>query len=216
MPNAYYGLLTSDRTNPRSKAVPTIVDRTRASVDDFADRTGDLRNRSRILAQDVAEIHSDALSAQLDARTEAAAKRSVQELLEGLATEGFSWRDIARAASVTVPAVRKWRRGEPASGTNRRSLARFAAFVEMLATEHMINDVASWMDMPIGESTLTGIDAYCSDAKVAVQYAAEQITSDGLLNHIDPDWRSKIDNRFEIMTAGDGERMIRLRTERKG
>lgn len=210
-------LLTGDRTRAESVAPPLFEPPTRTSLAELADRTGFLRSATRTLVDDVAEVHDGVLEVQLESRTDEAAKRGVPELLDELADLGFSWREIARAVGVTIPAVRKWRRGGSATGPNRRAIARFLAFVDVLRSDHLVDEVPSWLEMPIGGTTLTGIDAYCAGEElVLLQHAAGHVTSDELLDRLDPTWRSTVDDRFEIITADDGEPMIRMRAEDEG
>lgn len=210
-------LLTGDRTRAESVVPPLFDEPTRTSLDELADRTGFLRSATRTLVDDVAEVHDGVLEVQLDARTDEAAKRAVPELLGELAELGFSWREIARAVGVTIPAVRKWRQGGAATGPNRRAIARLLAFVDVMSSDHLVDDVPSWMEMPIGGTALTGIDAYCAgEERLLLQLAAGHLTSDELLDRLDPTWRSTADDRFEIITADDGQPMIRMRAEEEG
>lgn len=210
-------LLTGDRTRAES-VVPSLFEPpTRTSLDELADRTGFLRSATQTLVDDVAEVHDGVLEVQLESRTDEAAKRSVPELLDELAALGFSWREIARAVGVTVPAVRKWRGGGSAAGSNRRAIARLLAFVDVLSSDHLVDGVPSWMEMPIGGTALTGFDAYCAgEERLLLQHAAGHVSSDGLLDRLDPSWRSTVDDRFEIVTADDGEPMIRMRADDEG
>lgn len=210
-------LLTGDRTRAESVVPPLFEPPTRTSLDKLADRTGFLRSATRTLIDDVAEVHDGVLEVQLEARTDEAAKRAVPELLNELAELGFSWRAIARAVGVTIPAVRKWRGGGAATGTNRRAIARLLAFVDVLGSDHLVDDVPSWMEMPIGGTSVTGIDAYCAgEERLLLQHAAGHVSSEELLDRVDPSWRSKTDDRFEIVTADDGEPMIRMRADGEG
>lgn len=210
-------LLTGDRTRAES-VVPTVFEPpTRTSLDELADRTGSLRSATRMLVEDVAEVHDGVLEVQLESRTDEAAKRAVPDLLDELADLGFSWREIARAVGVTIPAVRKWRTGGSATGSNRRVIARLLAFVDVLSADHLVDDVPSWMEMPIGGTPLNGIDAYCAgEERMLLLHAAGHVSSEQLLDRLDPSWRSKQDDRFEIVTADDGEPMIRMRSNDEG
>lgn len=210
-------LLTSDRT--RSDSIfPPVLDRpTRTTQDEIADQAGFLRSAARSLSEDANDLHSRALDVQLEARTDEAAKRSVPELLSELADLGLSWRDIARLVGVSVPAVRKWRNGESTTGPNRRSVARLLAFIDVLRSDHMVQDVASWIEMPLAGSAVTGLDVYVAGrCDLLFSYAENHLTSEQVLDQMDPDWRASLDDRFEVYTADDGEAAIRLRTEPRG
>jgi transcriptional regulator with XRE-family HTH domain len=147
-------------------------------------------------------------------RADAAARRSPVHLLDELADRGFSWTSVARVVGVSIPAVRKWRHGNPPSGENRRKLALLVAFVGVLEEDHLIGDGASWLDMPLADSSSTGIDVLAAGkAHALMQYAAEHISSSELLDSALPTWRDALDDRFEVYEAPDGQPAIRMRTE---
>jgi hypothetical protein len=210
-------LLTGDRTRADS-VVPTLFEPpTRTSFDELAEHAGHLRSATRLLTQNVAEVHDEVLDVQLEARTEEAAKRSVPELLSELAALGFSWRDIARLVGVTVPALRKWRLGGSTTGGHRRAIARLLAFVDVLRSDHLVNHVSSWLEMPIGDSDLNGIDVYSAgEDRRLLLHAAGHLSSEELLDQFDPSWRDKQADRYEIVTADDGEPIIRVRADNEG
>jgi transcriptional regulator with XRE-family HTH domain len=206
-------LLTGDRTRADAVVSRTFEGPTRTSQDALVEEAGFLRDVTRHLSNETADYHDRAIGVQLEARTDEAAKRSLPELLTELADKGFAWRDIARLVGVTVPALRKWRNGEPATGVHRRAVARLLAFVDVLRSDHLVQDPPSWMEMPLGESTKTGLDLYASGhAKLLLVHAAGHLSSDELLDRVAPDWRQAVDDRFEIGTATDGETFIRLKT----
>lgn len=192
-----------------------IVKETRLSdADILANETGALRSDVGVLSEDVAQVHEDSLRLQLASRTDVAARRSPVRLLDELAAWGFSWTAIARVVGVSIPAVRKWRQGNPPSGENRRNLALLVAFVGVLEEDYLIGDGASWLDIPLGESTFTGIDLLAAgQAQGLMQYAAGYLGSNDLLDSALPAWRDTLDDRFEVYEAQDGERAIRMRTE---
>ena len=192
-----------------------IIQRTRLSdADILANEAGALRSDVGLLSEDVAQVHGDSLRLQLESRADAAARRSPVRLLDELADWGFSWTSIARVVGVSIPAVRKWRHGNPLSGENRRNLALLVAFVGVLEEDYLIADGASWLDMPLAESSFTGIDVLAAgQAHGLMQYAAGHISSSDLLDGALPTWRDTLDDRFEVYEAQDGERAIRMRTE---
>lgn len=206
--------LTVEPTSARSVNTPRIDQPTRLSPDVMANETGTLRQDVSFLSRDIAQVHGDSLRIQLDSRTDEAAKRAPADLLSELADLGFSWTAIARIVGVSIPAIRKWRHGETATGDNRRMLARLVALVGVLENDHLISDVASWLDMPLAESNFTGIDVL-ADGQVhdLVEYAAQHIDGAELLDRALPAWRDGQSNRFEVYRAEDGERAIRMRTE---
>lgn len=206
--------LTTEPTSAASVHTLHIDQPTRISPDVMASRAGALRSGVGILSQDVAQVHGDSLRLQLESRTAEAAKRAPTDLLSELADSGFSWTSIARIVGVSIPAMRKWRRGEAAAGPNRQKLARLVALVAVLESDHLISDVASWLDIPLAGSSFTGIDVLAAESVYdLVEYAARHIESAELLDRCLPDWRNSLGNRFEVYRAGDGERAIRMRSE---
>lgn len=204
-------LLTGDRTRADAVVSPTIDRPTRTSQDELAERAGVLRGQARFLVDDVADVHDQAMEIQLESRTDEATKRSVVDLLDELASLGFAWREIARLVGVSIPAVRKWRHGGAVTGSNRRAVARLLAFVDVIRSDHLVQEVASWMEIPIAGSSLTGIDVYARGAgKLLLLQAAGHITSEELLDRIEPSWRTPPDDRFEITSGSDGEPIIRM------
>ena len=196
---------------------PRLVQGTRLSdTDILTNKAGALRSDVGVLSEDVAQVHGDSLRLQFESRADAAARRSPVRLLDELADRGFPWTSIARVVGVSIPAVRKWRRGNPISGDNRRNLALLVAFVGVLEEDYLVRDGASWLDMPLAESSFTGIDVLAAgQAHALMQYAAGHISSSDLLDSALPTWRDTLDDRFEVYEAQDGERAIRMRTEGK-
>lgn len=206
--------LVDEPTSATSVNTPHIDQPTRLSPDVMANVTGALRQNVGLLSQNVARVHGNSLDIQLESRTDEAAKRAPADLLSELADLGFSWTAIARVVGVSIPAVRKWRHGEPASGENRRKIAQLVALVGVLENDHLIDDVASWLDMPLAGSSFTGIDVLAGgQLSDLVEYAAQHMDGAELLDRSNPDWRDTIDNRFEVYRMGDGERSIRMQSE---
>lgn len=210
--NSPTSLEATPPTASSAVTTPKIDQPTRLSPDVVADSAGALRSDVLQLSADVAETHNRLLDIQLEARTDEAAKRSPLDLLGELSDLGFAWTSIARLVGVSVPGLRKWRQGESVSGDNRRRLARVVAFVNILNRHHMVSDVASWLDMPLADSGLTGIDVFAA-GQIAdlTEYAAQHITGSELLDRTMPEWRDDLETPFEVFTAGDGQRAIRMR-----
>ena len=164
--------LTAEPTSVASVSPRRIAQPTRLSpgvmtyTDVIANEAGALRQSAGMLSRDVARLHGDSLRIQLRARTDEAAKRAPADLLAELGALGFSWTAVARVLGVSIPAVRKWRSGAMASGTNRRKIAEFTALVGVLERDHMIADVASWLEVPLAESSFTGIDVLEAGASI--------------------------------------------------
>ena len=84
----------------------------------------------------------------------------------------------------------------------------------VLEEDHLISNGASWLDMPLAESSFTGIDVLAAaHAHDLMQHAAGHISSSDLLDKALPRWRETLDSRFEVHEAQDGERAIRMPTE---
>lgn len=206
-------LFTADRTRTSVTAdAPARVDRTR-TIDDLVEEAGYLRNVTRVLGDNVAatseeigELHHQAFEAQLNTKARAAAKRPARELLERLAETGFAWRDIARMIGVSVPALRRWRQGESPTGSHLLDIARLLSFTEVLRTDHLIADVACWMEMPlVPDAPLTGVDL-AADGHFADLFdlAAGHERPEAVLDRWQQDWRDRYRSRFEVFEGSDG------------
>lgn len=183
---------------------------------DLTDQVGHLRNVQAVLATDISDVHHRALRVQLDTHTTNISKRRPTELLAELNESGFGWRDVARMLGVSVPALRKWRQGESLTGENRRRIAGLVAFVEILSEDHLVANVASWMEMPVtSEVPLTGIDLYASGHLFTVlDLASQHIIPEQALDQADPGWRDRYQSDFEVFRAGDGQPGVRLRSSK--
>jgi hypothetical protein len=207
--------VTSDATliTGTETTSPDRITRTR-TIDEVVAEAGLLRSQTRLLGDDVAEtnrrvseIHHDAVATQLEKQARLVTKRSVSEMLGELADAGFAWRDIAALASVSVPAVRRWRQGEPPTGQNRLAIARLVALVETLRDEHLVSNVASWMEVPlVPDAPLTAIDlAVAGHLPDVVDVAANHSTGEEVLDRWQPDWRERYRSDYEVFEAPDGE-----------
>lgn len=215
-------LFASDRTRTTVTEVaadtPPERDRTR-TIDDLVEHAGHLRNVTRLLSDDIAatsyeieQLHHQAFEAQLDSMARNAAKRPAREMLEALARRGFAWRDVARMIGVSVPALRRWRQDEPPTGAHLLAIARLLSFTEILRTDHLIADVAAWMEIPlVPGAPLTGIDLACERRFIDLfDLAAGHESAESVLNRWRPSWSATVDSQFEVFTASDGELGLRL------
>jgi len=132
-------------------------------------------------------------------------------MLQQLADSGFSWRDIARLVGVSVPALRKWRQGEAPTGDNRLKIARILAFCDYLTSTCLVEEVASYMEMPLTKNApLTVLDLLAADRyDLAAEYASGHATATQVLDNFEPTWRDRYRSAFEVITASDGELSIR-------
>ena len=208
-------IITSDPTliTGTLTTSPEQVTRTR-TIDEVVAEAGHLRSRGRLLGEGVAdtdrevsELYRQALIEQLDAKARVIAKRSVVEMLNELADTGFAWRDIAALAGVSVPAVRRWRQGEAPTGANRLAVARIVALMETLRDDHLVSDVASWMEVPlVADAPVTAIDlAVAGRLQEVVEIAAGHSTGEDVLDRSQPGWRERYRSESEVFLAPDGE-----------
>lgn len=177
-------------------------------------RAAGLRDVKSIEASDATAKHHEQIVVDLDRRAMVKARQGVPALLEELGRRGFSWRDVARLAAVSVPAVRKWRTGGTFSPERRTDLARVAGLCDLLDEYHVI-DPAGWLATPIIKGVpVTWIDLYMAGlAEQVVDGATPNRQSDPhrLLDSFDPEWREKYRTDYEVFEASDGELSIRAK-----
>lgn len=198
---------------------PPRLERTR-TIQEVVDDIGYLRNRGELLAHDslglhesIGQLHSDSLDEELRSLTVRHAREQLPTLLEQLSTLGFSWRDIAKIAGVSVPAVRKWRRGESATGDNRQRVARIVALCEIASQRYLIADVAGWLETPLHpDAPVTGLDLMASERFDLVLALAHEQSGDPerVLDEFEPGWRARYCSDVEVFTAPDGLPGLRL------
>lgn len=205
-------LITSNQTT-----APERLTRTR-TIDEVVEEVGLLRSRTRLLGDDVTEtdsrardLHQQMVERQLDSRARRLAKRGMGRLLNELAEAGFAWRDIAALAGVSVPAVRRWRQGETPTGEHLLDVGRVVALVELLRDDHLVTDVASWMEMPLAQGApLTAIDlAAAGRLPDVVDVAAGHATGESVLDLWRPGWCEEYRSDLEVFDAADGQPGIR-------
>jgi len=182
----------------------------------MTEEAGHLRNKTAAMNGTLVDVHHRGFRVQLDTRTAKTVKRSMTDLLDELSELGFGWRDIARMVGVSVPALRRWRHGESATGDHRRRVAELVAFVRILGEDHLVADIASWMEVPLTpEAPLTGIDLYSQSHLATIfELASEHVTPEEALDQADPGWRERVDSEYEVFRAGDGQPAIRARGSR--
>jgi hypothetical protein len=193
-------------------ARPNVVTRPVGTGETELGRAAGLRDEKAIEAKDAKLRHHLAIADDLDKRAILKAREGVPALLEELGERGFSWRDVAKLAGVTVPAVRKWRTGAPSSPERRTDLARAAGLCDLLDEFHVV-DPAGWlMTRIVKDVPVTWMDLYRAGlAEWVVDAAAPNRTPDPnrLLDAFDPDWRQKYRTDYEVFEAEDGELSIR-------
>jgi hypothetical protein len=185
-------------------------------ANDLAERAGHLRNQTALVSGDVADIHHESLSIQLDTRLARLATQDPAALLDQLALMGFGWRDIARMVGVSVPALRRWRNGDMPTGENRRAIAQLLALVQIIRDDHLVFAPAFWMEVPISDGApITGIDLYAADRwDIVFDLATHNCTPEEALDAAEPDWRNRYRSDWEVDTAEDGQPFVRLKPDR--
>jgi len=183
---------------------------------DITQEAGHLRNVNAVMGSTLIDVHHRGFRVQLDTHTTKTVKRSMTVLLNELNDLGFGWRDIARMVGVSVPALRRWRKGDSPTGDHRRQVAQLVAFVGILAEDHLVTDVASWMEVPLTHDVpVTAIDLYSGGHLFTIfDLASEHITPERALDQADPGWRERIDTEYEVFRAGDGQPAVRPRASR--
>jgi hypothetical protein len=204
------------RRTPTAAGTETIrgaAPEERPTFASLVSKTAELRDGVAQLDENAKAVDRVVRVEALEESTALAARRDPIEVLEELAAEwGLSWTTIARMVGVSSTAVRKWRRGDPITGTNRRRLARVLAFLMWLRATYPVGDPASWLDMPIADaSTLTITDLYAANRiDLVFELVGGRMNSTAVLDAFDPDWRVAYaaDDRFEVVLAPDGEPAI--------
>lgn len=179
----------------------------------LVENVGYLRNLNSIRGDDLGTFHGRTFQVALETRTLKEAKRGFKDLLEQLSEIGFGWSDIAKMLGVSVPALRRWRLGDRPTAEHLRRIAALVAFVNMIREDHLVGDVASWMEMPIVDGVpLTCVDIYAKGQLLTVfELASEHLTPSQALDRMEADWRNKYRSDFEVYRADDGQLAIRPR-----
>lgn len=210
---------TSSSRELTASETPTIVrflprEATQATA--LTQRVGALREQVGTLQSNVGRSHVSAFYTELRVRTEAKARIDPRQLLNALArNQGMSWTAIAKVMKVSIPAVRKWRNGEPPAPENRRRLAVLVSFIEMLEDHFSIADVSTWMEMRLWEGVpVTPTDIYSSGAlDLLLDLAAGHLDAQAVLDAHLPGWRDTyLPSEFEVFTAPDGDLAIKKKT----
>lgn len=193
----------------QATAADSVLD-SGALIGDLKIYAGNLRDRVGLLSGDIGSTHLQLQDRDLHERAGIKARKGVSALLEELAvSRGMSWSSIARAAGVSVGAVRKWRNAGAATGENRLALGLLAALLDLLEA-FAVEDPAGWLEMPLlPEYTITALDLYCAETRLPLlEYAGGRITATQLLDDFDPVWRERFRSGFKVYRAADGDLAI--------
>ncbi|NNN03788.1 MAG: hypothetical protein HKL87_07335 [Acidimicrobiaceae bacterium] len=188
---------------------------TTTSYRELSDHAGLLRNVVRSIAGDVASLHRNLGHRGLDERAQEFKGLTTRELLDELNRLGFTWRDVARMAKVSVPAVQKWRKGESASGENHKRLMVLKALMTMLEEEHLVADVATWADGPMATGApITPLDLIAGGREdLAVELAARQSSPEDVLDEFESEWRDRYRSDYRVERSSDGLLSIVVATD---
>ena len=188
--------------------------RTALAIATLTDAYGGLSGEVRLLSEDVEDGRREVRSIDLDLRTSAKATLSTESLLDELSTaRGLGWSEIARLCEVSVSAVRKWRAGDSISPERRRSLARLAAFLDLLEEVGPVSEPAGWLNMRVSDQlTVTAADLYIDGrADDLLEHAQGHLEPEALLERWKPNWRSIARSEWRIVNRPDGERVLTRR-----
>jgi transcriptional regulator with XRE-family HTH domain len=201
----------SRRGTASDLVVAPSLSQTRLVAARLTEDVGWTRGEARILHEKADDLHQRSHDVEWRIATAERAKDSPATLLNDLADLGFAWRDIARMVHVSVPAVQKWRRGERASGESRQRLAGLAAACDLIASHYMVDEVASWFDVPLVASVpLTPISLYAADrADLVFDFASGHFDPGAILVQFDSSWRERYRSDYEVFEASDGNKSIR-------
>lgn len=176
-------------------------------------RAAALRYEADLIRSDAMGLHHGIQAEDLDRRAISRAREDPHRLLEELYSEhGLSWTSIGRLLGVSLPAVRKWRAGGVISPPSRDRLSHLIAFVDMLSEQFMIDDPASWLEMPLAGTRFTAVDIYAAGRlNLLLDFAGSRLATPQLLGLFKTDWRGKTRSDYEVVLADDGQYSIQLK-----
>lgn len=186
-----------------------------ATAQELIPRVSMLRYQVNDVHSGVATLGREVYGLNLKERSTEREKKSVPSLLDVVMKMGVGWSALARLLGVSTPAIRKWRLGQGASPENRKTLAELTALMQMLDEQFMVEDPASWLEIPLADTRTSLIDVYAAGrSDLILDYAGRWITSaEQLLDAFDPKWRASASSReFETFIAADGQPAIRRKT----
>lgn len=178
----------------------------------LTDKVGIVRAQVDHLQEDTTGLHRNVRRNEVVELAAKLSKNATLDNLMHLSDLGFAWRDIARMLNVSVPAVQKWRRKEPIAGSNRGKIAELLATCKMTEDVYMVNDPASWFEMPLKqEVALTPIDLYAAGRQdLVLEAAGGHMDKEALLTEFDAEWKQKyVATNFEAFIASDGVWSVR-------
>jgi hypothetical protein len=168
------------------------------------------RERFKDEGRKVEDAHRKALELAINERASEHARRSSAELIEDLSIRwGLSWTAISELVGVSIPALRKWRKGGGISGDSHSRLARLAAFNEMLEENCAIGEPALWLDTPLlPDRFVTPRKLYGLGTVAQVgllEFAGLHHSPEDLLTRLIPNWEQSYPvRRHDALLADDG------------
>lgn len=170
------------------------------------------RQHLRRQSEHAGREHRDMYRQRLATATERHTATAPNGLLDVLADRGLGWSDIARLVSVSVPALRKWRKqlAQP-TGDNHRRLAALNALLDLLG-ELGVDRPAAWLDVPLTEGyTVTPAHLVQAGRELMlVDYAAGNVTATQMLDSAMPAWRQRYRRDVEaVLDDETGEVFLR-------
>lgn len=197
-------------TETRTRTISQLVD----DVSFGRIESGEIVESSLQLAARFERLHAETFTLLLRQTTSSRAKQPIEDLLTELADLGFPWSDVASIVGVSVPALRKWRKGGDAIGDNRVRLAELVAFCDIIQEKRFaITDIVGWLATPLvsGRCPITGLDLLRQGRYGLMFQFAETDDPESILDEFDPDWRARYDDAFEVFVASDGVPAVRFR-----
>ncbi len=173
-----------------------------------------LRDQVQATNQDVADLHRRVNAHDLDRRTHFKVRTEMRDLLDLVAVHyGMSWNQIAQLVGVSAQAVRKWRKGELATGENRFAVARLVALLDLLVELRIANPV-QWLEVPlVAGYSVTAFDILAArKLDLVLEWADMRIDSpERLLDLFELKWRERYKTEYETFIAGDNNLSLRRR-----
>lgn len=186
-----------------------------ATAQQLIPRVSMLRYQVNDVHSGVSTLGREVYGLNLKERSAEQGKKSVPSLLDAVTKIGVGWAVLARLLRVSTPAIRKWRLGQGASPESRKTLAELAALLQMLDEQFMVEDPASWLEIPLADTHTSLVDVYAAGrSDLILDYAGRWIASEEqLLDAFDPHWRASASSKeFETFIAADGQPAIRRKT----
>ncbi len=206
--------VTDPGTAAREITPPPAISETRTAAKLLTEDIGFDRGKVRVLTEQFEDLHHRSHSVEWRTRTVDRGRASAAEMLTELGDLGFAWRDVARLVGVSVPAIQKWRRGDRATGENRRKVASILAACDLIVDHYEVQEIASWFEMPmVAGVPIAPIDIYVAErADLVFEYAGGGADPEQIMSSFDSEWRDRYRSDFEVFRSGDGSLSVRSKS----